>query len=98
MEKKLNGGIFEGVLRTVLRVVVMLESRIKNKKRLKKKKINLLIWQCGPSFWSGFVLFFLEMLKMEDGKCFQVSHIALRVDIFFSDVSQASCIIDLICI
>ena len=47
----------------------------------------------------GVVLFcFLEMPKMEDGKCFQVSHIALRVDIFFSDVSQASCIIDLICI
>ena len=29
---------FEGVLGTVLRVVMMLESRINNKKRLKKKK------------------------------------------------------------
>lgn len=38
MEKKLNGGSFEGVLGTVLRVVVMLESRIKNKKRSKKGK------------------------------------------------------------
>ena len=86
MEKKLNGGIFEGVLGTVLRVVVMLESRIKNKKRSNKRQVYG-FGRVGLVF--GAVLFCsLEMLKMEDGKCFQVSHIALRVDIlfFFSDV------------
>ena len=66
---------------TVLRVVMMLESRINNKKRLKKKEVNLLIWQCGPSFWSGFVLFFRNA---EDGRwemfsgqphCFESRHI-----------------------
>ena len=45
---------------------------------------------------SGVALFcYLEMLKTEDGECFQVSHLSLRVDIFFSDVSQASCVTDL---
>ena len=45
MEKKLNGGIFEGVLGTVLRVVVILESRIKNKKRSQKgQSMNLAVW------------------------------------------------------
>ena len=48
---------------TVLRVVVILESRIRNKKI--SQKVTLWIWQCGTSFWSGFVLL---LRNAEDGR------------------------------